>query len=189
MTITVTETINDYGVTRDVDEHYEFYSKVFADIDELSVQKHLMEFDDFDDLWADPLVIKFFAHDDAGELVGMSVMGNHFSSWPLLSERYFQKHYPDHFARGVIWYIGFTGATESHVFRALVEKMYAHVGAMGMVVVDFSHWSVMENKMVLKTVHVLKEVAPETVIVRIDQQSFYALRFDGLMEADDDQSC
>lgn len=186
MTITVTETINDYGVTRDVDEHYEFYSKVFADIDELSVQKHLMEFDDFDDLWSDPLVIKFFAHDDAGELVGMSVMGNHFSSWPLLSERYFKKHYPDHVKRDAIWYIGFTGATQPHVFHALVEKMYAHVGKDGIVVVDFSHWNVMQNKMPQKTVHILKQIEPETSIALMDRQSFYALRFDGIEEADCD---
>lgn len=166
----------------DLDQTWELYSSIFAEIDTLAVQRHLMTYAEFADVYKNPDVLKFYAYGDAGELVGMSVLTQHLPAWPLISPRYFQRHWPEHFARQAIWYVGFVGClpNQSHGFRTLIADMYPHViGNDGVAVMDFCTYNILERRLPEVTLKLLNRLNPAAGMQTADTQSFILYRFDG----------
>src|SRR3982750_2977952 len=117
------------AVTVDLlDEAWAFYEDVFTEVNALAANRHLMTFDEFEQVMADRRVQKWFAFSDDGRIIGMSTITNVLSAWPLVSPAFFAERYPSHYERQAIWYIGFiccnVEGTRAYAFRDLIARVY-----------------------------------------------------------------
>lgn len=166
----------------DYHEAWLFYLRTFDRIDELAAQRHLMTQDEFDHVALDPRVQKYLAVSDGGRLVGMSTITNDLDAWPMVSPRYFAKHWPDRYERRAIWYIGFVGVSREgrreHAFRELITTMYPQVAdSDGMTVMDYCAYNADVMNMPGVTIKLLQSINPTATGGRIDTQGFYAYEF------------
>jgi hypothetical protein len=166
--------------TLDIRTVYSWYEKTFREIDTLAAQRHLMTYDEFYNVWNNHAVKKFFAFNDEGEVVGMSVMTNKLREWPIVSWRFFEKQFPDEYKRNACWYVGFTGASEAHVFSALVNAMLPYPrGTQGIVAMDYCTHNMDQRNLHGVAYLILQRTVPDTQMARLDSQTTVAYRFDG----------
>lgn len=170
----------------DVDEGWQMYCRIFDSVNTEAAQRHLMYWDEFLAVMQDDSVIKYFLQNDDGSLTGLSVLTNRLKSWPLISAPYFEKYFPDYYARDAIWYCGFVGVERSgtskpvHGFRTLVCAMLEDIHSNnGMTVMDFCHYNVARKRLPYVTASLLESLHPDTRMAQIDAQQFWAYRFDG----------
>lgn len=159
------------------------YEQTFREIDELAVQRHLMTRAEFDAVMDDPAVRKHTAYDD-DRIVGQSVITDDLDAWPLISPRYFARHYPVEYAEKRIFYVGYVctdpGAPIT-TFRDLIDDMAREVFACdGIAVMDFCTINVLRG-LPAATTRILRRLAPagQAHPVQLDTQEFWAWRFDG----------
>ena len=170
------------AVTIDLlDEAWAFYEDVFTEVNTLAANRHLMTFDEFEQVMADRRVQKWFAFSDGGRVIGMSTITNVLSAWPLISPAYFAKHYPSQYERQAIWYIGLIGCnvegTRAYAFRDLIARMYPQVEASdGIFVQDFCLYNV-GRRMPNATHAVLRRINRTVEFGRIDAQEYWAGSF------------
>ncbi len=158
-------------------EAWQAYADAFREVNTLAVNRHLMTFDEFIHIAQDERVIKYLAYED-GELAGMSCITNDLAAWDfLIAPEYFERNYPEKYARRAIWYIGFVFSVGGvpHVFRDLLGEMYPQVLACdGMFVQDFCTYNV-NRGLPEATEHVASWLRGEKVqLDRIDEQAWYA---------------
>ncbi|HEU5039034.1 MAG TPA: hypothetical protein VFT70_18650 [Nocardioides sp.] len=106
---------------------YDLYAESFRELQAHAVARQLLHREEFLEEMHDPRVHKYVAWSDAGEPIGLSTLTNHLETVPWISPEYFRHHYPDAFARGAVYYIGFTLVRPAHrqtrVFQAMVHRM------------------------------------------------------------------
>jgi hypothetical protein len=177
MTITQQPT----NIIPDLDEAWALYAHLFTEINELAAQRHLMTDDEFAAVYHHPNVLKFYVHDDAGLLAGMSVLTQDLDAWPLISPQYFARRWPEHYQHKAIWYVGFVGVLRHHPhgFRQLVNNMYTHViGNAGIAVMDFCTYNITQRRLPAITLKLLGCLNPAADMETADAQSFVVYRFD-----------
>ena len=168
-------------VVPDVDEAWTLYANIFAEVNNLAAQRHLMTSAEFHAIYHDPRVLKFYTRDEAGGLAGMSVLTQDLDAWPLISPTFFARRWPDHYARKAIWYVGFVGVAPNGLngFRDLVGKMYPHViGNAGVAVMDFCTYNVTHRRLPAVTLKLLSWVNPAAAMETVDAQQFVVYTFD-----------
>jgi hypothetical protein len=159
---------------------YKLYDGLFSPINELAAQRHLMTEVEFGEVAYDERVTKYLAYDDrviGEDLTGMSVMTNDLDAWPLISPPYFRRHYPRLYEARQIWYVGFVGAARPGVFDALVAEMFPRTAA-GMVCMDFCALR-QQQGLQDTTLRMLRRLAGESWMLKLDDQATYAYRYDG----------
>ncbi len=157
---------------------YEDYRKAFAHLGRTAVQRHVMTGAEWDDVMDNWRIRKFVAKDSStGEFLGLSTITNHLEAWPLISPAYFEANYPDEYARGDVWYIGFAFATgrELSVLPALLKAMYP-LSCKGISVMDFCTVNV-DRGLPGYTRKILEKINPAVGMHRIDAQEFWAIDF------------
>lgn len=163
---------------------YDLYAEVFADINQLAAQRHLLTGDEFYDVALDDRITKLVARDGTGELVGIGAVTNVLEAHPLVSAPYYARLFPDHYGRKALWYVMFVGVRPRapHVFRAIVERLYAltmSVGGDGVALMDFCSFNEEARKLPEATEKMLSRWDPNTERVRLDAQTTWGYRFDG----------
>lgn len=165
-----------------LEECYLMYAEVFEEINALAAQRHLLTYDEFCDIAKDSRITKLVARDGDGRLVGIACVTNVLEAWPLLAAPYYQRHFPDHYTRQAIWYVGFLGVLprRSHVFRGLVEVLYDIVNSnQGLVGMDFCTFNEDFRNLPSVTRNVLLRWNEQTQMLRMDSQTTWVYRFDG----------
>lgn len=171
-----------------IEDAYSMYAEIFAEVNTLAAQRHLMTEEEFGVVAKDTRVVKYVAYDQAHEdrpsplvsdMVGMSTLLNDFEAWPLLSPPYFERMFPEQYAAGELWYIGFVGVRPDTplVFSALVREMFPVV-AGGVACMDFCTRNVL-RRLPEATLALLRRLCEETQVALLDSQGTYAYRFDG----------
>lgn len=160
---------------------WNLYADLFTDIDTLAAQRHLMTYAEFAEVYHNPDVLKFYTFGDTGEPVGMSVLTRELSAWPLISPRFFARHFPEFYQRKSIWYVGFVGVRPRnlHAFRELVGLMYPYVAcSQGIAVMDFCAFNTTSRRLPEVTLRLLGSMNPSAGMHTADAQSFVVYRFD-----------
>jgi len=165
----------------DIDQAYALYADLFAEVNTLAAQRHLMTFTEFTTVYHDPHLLKFYVHDQDGDLAGMSVLTQDLDAWPLISPPYFARRWPEHYARRAIWYVGFVGVAphRPHGFRELVSRMYAHViSNSGIVAVDYCTYNMDRRRLAEITHKLLGGLNPDAGMELADAQTTVVYHFD-----------
>jgi hypothetical protein len=115
-------------VETDLDEetsarYYALYVDTFGDLQSKAVARQLLHEHEFLEEMHDPRVMKYVAWED-GEVIGMTTLTQHLETVPWIAPTYFAHHYPEQWARGAVYYLGFTlvkkTRREAHVFQAMI---------------------------------------------------------------------
>ncbi len=109
-------------------ELYPWYEATFAPLREAAAARHVLTVEEFVEEMADPRIDKWVAtSEDDGSFLGLSTLARDLEAVPWASPDYYTVRYPDHAARGAIWYLGFTmtppGGQGSGVFATTLTAM------------------------------------------------------------------
>jgi len=110
-----------------IEDAWTLYRDAFEELNALAVQRHLMYRDEFVKVMLDRRVQKYLALADDGSLCGLSTYTNDLHAVPLISPPYFERHWPEHYAQGRIWYVGFVAVKSDApvtTFPELIEAMH-----------------------------------------------------------------
>lgn len=82
------------------------YRAAFAPLETRAAARQSLTDEEFREEMRDPRVVKFVARDESGEAVALSFMATDLSIVPWVSVPYYAHRFPDHYARGAIFYVG-----------------------------------------------------------------------------------
>ena len=172
----------DYVTAR---SYYDLYRQTFGPMETKAVARQLLHESEFIEEMLDPRVLKYVAWSDQGEAIGMTTLTSDLSTVPWISPAYFAHHYPDHHARGAIYYLGFTlvhpDHQGGHVFHAMIGPMWDLVREQRPVVA----WDMcmVNDELGLggSAGRLLRSFADVT-IVQVDQQNYYVGDFHGPLD-------
>lgn len=114
-----------------IEEFYDLYSLAFDPLKRHSVARQVLTRQEFAEQMLDERVVKYVARNDAGDPLGLTTLTNAIDSVPWVSPDYFEEHYPDHWARGAVYYLGFTLAHPSQRHLQFIETVIM-VGMQGL---------------------------------------------------------
>jgi len=155
------------------------YNRAFEELRRAAVQRHVMYREEFDQVMVDPRVGKYRAMDPVDETVvaGLATFTNHLLSMPLISPDYFAHRWPDLYAEGRIWYIGFFAIDPERrgygVFESVIAHMWQQVlDSKGLALLDICRRN--DEVGLPKAIHqVLQSLTPETAATRVDEQTYW----------------
>lgn len=105
------------------EQTWRMYLTNFGPLATQAIQRHVMTRAEFDQVATDPRIDKILMLDDAGRLAGVASFTNHLNAVPLISVDYFAHRWPDLYAAGGIWYIGFVCINDDPDARALFAEL------------------------------------------------------------------
>lgn len=156
--------------------YYPLYLQTFSELDTLAAGRQLLHEFEFMEEMLDPRVRKYVAWDAEGNPLGMSTLTTDLDAVPWINPAYYAHRFPEHHARGAIYYLGFTlvhpDYRHTRVFRVLHEEIghdvLAHRGVVGwdMCRVNSSRGL---NLVVERILNTLADATMETV----DEQTYY----------------
>ena len=177
-TVTVEERV-DEATARD---YHALYRRTFGALATRAVARQVLHESEFMEEMRDPRVHKYVAR--MGEqIVGMSTLTSDLETVPWISPDYFAHHYPEHAARGAVYYLGFTLVSGDHrrsrVFQAMIERVVEVLVAQKAVcawdICAFNDDSIGFGDAIEHFLHGQAEVTVE----KIDRQTYYAGTFAG----------
>jgi hypothetical protein len=121
-TITVEESVDDATARR----FYGLYLDTFGELAVKAVARQVLHEHEFMDEMVDPRVEKYVAWTAEREAIGMCTLTKHLETVPWISPDYFAHNYPEHSARGAVYYLGFILVAQqyrrSRMFVDLVRR-------------------------------------------------------------------
>lgn len=163
------------------DRLWGLYLEAFEPLRTRAAARHVLHRTEFDAEMADHRVTKILARDELGEAVGLTTLATDLAAVPWVSPEFFAAHYPEHAARGAVWYIGFTLAHPSRratrTFVDMIDALVAHLAEHRVVcaydVSRFNDDSLRFADNLRRRLERTQDVTVETV----DRQSYYATTF------------
>lgn len=169
----------DYVTAR---RYYELYRETFGPMETKAVARQLLHESEFIEEMLNPRVLKFVAWSADDEAIGMTTLTSDLSTVPWISPAYFAHHYPEHHARGAIYYLGFTlvhpDHQGAHVFHAMIGPMW-ELAKDERPVVAWDMCMVNDEAGLGGSAGRLLASLADVTIVQIDQQNYYAGTFHG----------
>lgn len=178
LTITVEKEVDEATSQR----YYQLYRDTFSELETLAAARQLLHEEEFHAEMVDPRVQKWVAWDEAGEAVGMATLTDDLDTVPWISPGFLAERFPDHAARGAVYYLGFTLVAPTHrsarVFHAIIEEMAALMVAERAV----AAWDICafndDRRLSGNAGRLLSRLA-EVSIEPVDLQTYYAGTFHG----------
>jgi hypothetical protein len=107
---------------------YAVYVETFGELAIRAVNRHLLRREEFMAVMVDPRIDKIVIEDDeTGELIALCTLTNHLETVDWVSAEYFAHHYPDHWSRGAVYYLGFSLVASRRRRVQLFTELIAHV--------------------------------------------------------------
>lgn len=118
---------------------WDAYRDAFEELRSAAIQRHVMTRAEFDDVMADHRVAVYLAQRPDGTIAAIATLANDLTAMPLVSPEFFAARWPEHYAAGRCWYIGFVGVRPSEqgggAFQLIVATVAATLGPHGGVLV------------------------------------------------------
>ncbi len=118
---------------------WDAYCDAFAELRSAAIQRHVMTREEFDEVMADERVAVYLAQKPDGVVAAIATLANDLRAMPLVSPDFFAARWPEHYAAGRCWYIGFVGVRPQDqgggAFALIVGTVAATLGPHGGVLV------------------------------------------------------
>jgi hypothetical protein len=178
----VVKIVDQFNEDAEIERLWQLYSEVFADLNALAVQRHLMYRSEFEDVMRDSRIQKYLSLDDHGSVCGLSTYTNELTAMPLISPAYFERRWPELYAQRKVWYCGFVAVFPSgranHSFAELVEAMYLTAAAQnGIIGLDFCQFNDDQRRMSRVVRAMLQRLSGGVRAQCADQQSYWTYEF------------
>jgi hypothetical protein len=106
-----------------IEEFYALYTVAFHPLKTRSVARQVLSWREFYEQMRDERVVKYVARGATGEALGLTTLTNQLDSVPWISPEYFAERYPEQWARGAVYYLGFTLAHPSQRHLRFIETI------------------------------------------------------------------
>lgn len=165
----------------DAERFWNLYLDAFEPLRTRAAARHVLYREEFDAEMADPRITKLLVRDDQGDPVGLTTLATDLAAVPWVSPEFFAARYPEHAARGALWYIGFTlahpGRRATRTFMDMIDALVGHLAEHRVVcaydVSRFNDDSLRFADNLRRHLERTQDVTVETV----DHQSYYATTF------------
>lgn len=87
---------------------YEMYQVAVGPLATRAAARHVLTEDEFAEDMVDLRIDKYMVTAEDGSIVGLSTLVTDIAAVPWVSSEFYAEAYPDHFARGAIYYFGIT---------------------------------------------------------------------------------
>ncbi len=171
--VSIERTVDEATATR----FWRLYVETFSDLATKAVARQLLHEHEFMEEMYDERVDKYLAHDDTGKAVAMCTLTKHLETVPWISPDYFAHHYPEHTARGAVYYLGFILVAHEHrrsrIFLDMVRRVTETiVDDRGMCAYDICAHNVDELGLADAIASLLQSVA-DIDVNTVDTQRYY----------------
>lgn len=155
------------------------YLAAFEPLRSIAMQRHLMTRDELDAVLDDVRVTKYVAVDEAGAVVGLGTLTNDIASMPLVEPAFFASRWPEHWAAGRCYYIGFVAAHPdlqgTTLFTELIQLMsYTASLTGGVAVLDVCRHHVDRYALPEAIGRITSAVVPAVHVEQVDAQTYWA---------------
>ena len=166
------------------DEHaedfYRLYLDAFEPLRTKSAARQVLHRDEFMEDMRDARVFKYVGW-SSGRPIALATMTSHLETVPWISPEYFRARYPEHAARGAIYYLGFTLVhPASDTPRALEQMIEAGVRrlveARAVCAFDVCAYNDEGRQFTARVTEMLHLLADVTVD-HLDSQRYYSATF------------
>jgi hypothetical protein len=170
------------ALTADVAEAFwGLYLEAFEPLRTRAAARHVLHRDEFDEEMADPRVLKLLAHDPHGRPVGLTTLATDLAAVPWVSPEFFAARYPEHAARGAVWYVGFTlahpGRRATRTFMDMIDALVAHLAEHRVVCAyDVSRFND-DSLHFADNLRRRLERTQDVTVESVDRQTYYATTF------------
>ncbi|MBL0887720.1 hypothetical protein HGK34_15780 [Myceligenerans sp. I2] len=160
---------------------WELYLDAFEPLRTRAAARHVLRREEFDQEMADRRVTKLVARDRDGEPVGLTTLATDLTAVPWVSPEFFTARYPEHAARGAVWYIGFTlshpSRRSTRTFMDMIDALVAHLTENQVVCAyDVSRFND-ESRHFADNLRRHLERTEDVTVETVDQQTYYATTF------------
>jgi hypothetical protein len=158
---------------------YALYLETFGELAIRAVNRHLLRREEFMAVMVDPRIDKIVIEDDAaGEVIAMCTLTRHLETVDWVSPEYFAHHYPDHWARGAVFYLGFSLVASRRRRTQLFSELISHVTRVVDEVKGMCAWDIcMFNNETIGLADAVEGIVSRTApfdIRAVDTQTYYA---------------
>jgi hypothetical protein len=165
------------------DEFLAVYRAGFAPLELRSAARQTLTDEEFRAEMSDPRVTKFVAFDDNGAAGAMAIVATDLSVVPWISVPYYAHHFPEHYARGAIYYVNAVVVRPDRQggpwSKVVLEEMYRYVAEHhALMAFDCCSYNVDVVKLVETTRRAAHRIA-HVEDVELDQQRYYAFDMAG----------
>jgi hypothetical protein len=187
MRVTIEPTIPPYLVT----SFYDLYVAAFEPLRTRAAARQVLNLHEFAQEMSDPRVDKYVVWDEDARgverAVALTTFTNDLSTVPWIEPAYYEHRYPEHFARGAVFYLGFTlvhpGLHQAGVFGVTVTKIVERLVAERAVCA----WDICAHNDTVLALgagieRFIKRIA-EVTVGSVDVQTYYASTFHGPKQA------
>jgi hypothetical protein len=102
---------------------YELYEAAFGPLRVRSIARQTLTEEEFTEQMVNGAVTKYVAWDADGRPVGLCALTPRLETVPWISPEYFAARYPEHWARGAVWYFNFLLAHPSQRHSRFLDQM------------------------------------------------------------------
>ena len=162
--------------------YHELYRTTFGALVTKAAERQVLHEHEFFADMRDPRVHKYVARDGAGRVVGISTISAHLETVPWINPEFFAARYPEHAARGAIYYLGFTlvdpDVRQTRVFAAMVDRIVEMLVAERAVCT----WDICGHNDANGLGRNIDRIVHRTAdaeIEQVDRQTYYAATFSG----------
>jgi hypothetical protein len=164
-------------------EFRDVYQAAFAPLATRSAARQALTDDEFLAEMSDDRVTKFVAFDGNGEAGSMAIVSSDLSLVPWISVPYYAHHFPEHYARGSIYYVNAVVVRPDRQggpwSKVVLEEMYRYVAEnRGLMAFDCCGYNVDVVKLVETTMRSSHRIA-HVEAAELDQQRYYAFDMAG----------
>lgn len=174
-------TIHPRGAVDDADRDgaWATYLAAFEPLRSIALQRHLMTRAEFDEVCEDVRVTKYLAVDTEDAVVGLGTMTNQIQAMPLVEPAYFAHRWPEHWAAGRCYYIGFVASHPEKqgtaLFTELIQLMsYTAALTGGVAVLDICRHHVDQHALPQSIGRITSAVVPGLRVEQVDAQTYWA---------------
>nr|KEP23831.1 hypothetical protein DA06_04385 [Georgenia sp. SUBG003] len=166
-----------------IDEFWPTYLAAFEPLETRAAARHVLTREEFEEEMRDERILKVLAHDHEGRAAGLTTLATDLAAVPWVSSEFHARLYPEHAARGAIYYVGFTLAHPGHrrslVFVDMLDALI-DILVTGRVVCayDVSRYND-ETLRFAEHLFARARSVSDLEVERVDVQTYYAATFHG----------
>lgn len=179
MTLTIDLTIETTLDAPAIAELYDLYVAAFAPMQTRAAARHLLSAEEFAAEMTDERIEKYVVRTGDGRAVALTTLATDLDAVTWVSPAFYLARYPQHAARGALFYLGYTLVDPRHasqgVFLLMVNRLTARFAEAGAVCL----WDTCQynDARIIGQFAASMTVDHDAQVERLDVQTYYAVSF------------
>jgi hypothetical protein len=165
-----------------IEQFYDLYVMAFQPLQTNAAARHMLSLEEFTEEMTDPRIEKHVVWDAHGEAIALTTLTTDLAAVPWISPHYFVHRYPEHAARGALFYLGYTLVHPDNEGTGVLARVTARImrrmsEARGVLAFDVCGYNDATHKIGQSVANLSRSL--DMKMDRVDVQTYYAATFNG----------